>query len=238
MDQVQAQKGPYRMIFSLRPVFIGWITLLYQLPRQLFFTLWVGGFFGGLFNALFKATGIFPEVSWIPFVFFGALAFFGIPRVIGRRGFQKTTMQDVVAQSGLSPGSIYCHFAGKQDIIVAVVEERHRRERALLQRAFEKQAFAEAIDQLAADFVAALRAPEERAWRRLTVQLRAESLHNPRLAVTVRDGVEGRKQYWPAWCNAQRLGANSRGARRNRDGALVDCLLSGIVIRRTSASPQ
>jgi AcrR family transcriptional regulator len=37
-----------------------------------------------------------------------------------------------VEQSGLSPGSIYCHFAGKQDIIVAVVEERHRRERALL----------------------------------------------------------------------------------------------------------
>jgi AcrR family transcriptional regulator len=49
-----------------------------------------------------------------------------------RKGFHKTTMQDVVEQSGLSPGSIYCHFAGKQDIIVAVVEERHRRERALL----------------------------------------------------------------------------------------------------------
>jgi TetR/AcrR family transcriptional regulator, transcriptional repressor of aconitase len=107
-----------------------------------------------------------------------------------RKGFHKTTMQDVVEQSGLSPGSIYCHFAGKQDIIVAVVEERHRRERALLQRAFEKQSFAEAVDQLALDFVAALHTPEERAWRRLTVQLWAESLHDRRLAVAVRDGVE------------------------------------------------
>jgi hypothetical protein len=65
------------MLFSLRPVFIGWITLLYQLPLQLFFTVWVGGFFGGLF----KATRIFPGDSWTPFVFFGALAFFGIPLV-------------------------------------------------------------------------------------------------------------------------------------------------------------
>jgi AcrR family transcriptional regulator len=96
-------------------------------------------------------------------------------------------MQDVVEQSGLSPGSIYCHFAGKRDIIVAVVEERHRRERALLQRAFETQGFAEAVDQLTGDFIAALRAPEERAWRRLNVQLWAESLHDQRLAVAVRD---------------------------------------------------
>jgi len=99
-------------------------------------------------------------------------------------------MQDVVENSGLSPGSIYCHFSGKQDIIVAVVEERHRRERALLQRALEKQSFAEAVDQLAADFIAALSSPEERAWRRLAVQIWAESLHDRRLAVAVRDGVE------------------------------------------------
>ncbi len=51
-------------------------------------------------------------------------------------------------------------------------------------------AFAEAVDQLAADFIAALCAPEARAWRRLTVQLWAESLHDRRLAVAVRDGVE------------------------------------------------
>ena len=107
-----------------------------------------------------------------------------------RRGFHKTTMQDVVEHSGLSPGSIYCHFSGKRDIIVAVVEERHRRERALLQRALEKQSFAEAVDQLAADFIAALSTPDERAWRRLAVQIWAESLHDRRLAVTVRDGVE------------------------------------------------
>jgi hypothetical protein len=66
------------MTFSLRPVFVGWITLVAQVPLQLFFTLWCGGFFGGLAMSF----RIFPKDSWSPFLFFGGLAFFGIPLVI------------------------------------------------------------------------------------------------------------------------------------------------------------
>lgn len=62
---------------SLRPVFVGWITLLMQLPLQLFFTVWCGGFFGGL-GITFQ---LFAKGSWAPFVILGALAFFGIPIV-------------------------------------------------------------------------------------------------------------------------------------------------------------
>jgi membrane protein YdbS with pleckstrin-like domain len=58
--------------FVLQPVFIGWITLLTQLPIQLFMTLWAGGFFGGL-------TSILIPHSPAPFVLFGGAAFFGIP---------------------------------------------------------------------------------------------------------------------------------------------------------------
>ena len=107
-----------------------------------------------------------------------------------RRGFHKTTMQDVVKQSGLSPGAIYCHFAGKHDIIVAVVEERHRREHALLRRAASHDSLAAAVAQLVADFIAVLGSAEERAWRRLTIQLWAESLHDRRLAGAVHRGVD------------------------------------------------
>ena len=38
------------------------------------------------------------------------------------RGFHKSTLQDVVRISGLSPGSIYSHFASKDEIIHAVIE--------------------------------------------------------------------------------------------------------------------
>jgi hypothetical protein len=64
------------MRFSLRPVFIGWITLLAQLPLQLFFTIWGGGFFGGMA----KSFGLFPG-SGSPFIFFGSVAFVGVPLV-------------------------------------------------------------------------------------------------------------------------------------------------------------
>lgn len=107
-----------------------------------------------------------------------------------RHGFHKTTMQDIVKQSALSPGAIYCHFAGKHDIIVAVVEERHRRETELLRRASGKDSFVSAIDALVKNFIAVLDTAEERAWRRLTIALWAESLHDRRLAVAVRQGVD------------------------------------------------
>jgi len=72
-----------QLAVSLRPVFIGWITLLMQLPLQLFFTVWCGGFFGGLSATL----GLFPKGSWLPFELFGGLAFVGIPLVtyVGKR---------------------------------------------------------------------------------------------------------------------------------------------------------
>ena len=62
------------MQFSLKPVFVGWIALLVQLPLQLFVTLWAGLFFGGMTST----TGIFGRNSPWPFMLFGALAFFGI----------------------------------------------------------------------------------------------------------------------------------------------------------------
>ena len=70
-------------VFTVRPVFIGWITLLVQLPLQLFFTIWAGGFFGGMI----QATGLFMRGSAMPFVVFGAIAFFGVPAVayIGKK---------------------------------------------------------------------------------------------------------------------------------------------------------
>jgi uncharacterized membrane protein YdbT with pleckstrin-like domain len=64
-------------MFSVRPVFVGWITLVYQLPFQLFFTLWSAMFFGGMVSSF----RLVPMNSHAPFVFFGALAFFGVPLV-------------------------------------------------------------------------------------------------------------------------------------------------------------
>jgi len=62
---------------SIKPVFVGWITLLTQVPLQLFFTVWAALFFGGMITA----TGLFPKGSWSVFYIIGTVAFFGIPIV-------------------------------------------------------------------------------------------------------------------------------------------------------------
>lgn len=41
-------------------------------------------------------------------------------RVFARKGFQKTSMADIIADSGMSAGAIYAYFPGKADIIAEV----------------------------------------------------------------------------------------------------------------------
>ncbi len=48
-----------------------------QLPLQLFFTFWAGGFLGGMSHAFLPI----PRDSQTPFIIFGALAFLGVPVV-------------------------------------------------------------------------------------------------------------------------------------------------------------
>ena len=44
-------------------------------------------------------------------------------RAFHRRGFQGTSMADIIAESGLSAGAIYGHFRGKSEIVLAVAQE-------------------------------------------------------------------------------------------------------------------
>ena len=62
---------------SVRPVFVGWIALLTQLPLQLFFTVWAALFFGGMITT----TGLFSKNSWSVYYLIGAVVFFGMPVV-------------------------------------------------------------------------------------------------------------------------------------------------------------
>jgi len=62
---------------SIKPVFIGWITLVMQLPMQLFFTVWCGGFFGGMGSV----AGLFPKDSRSASYVIGAVTFLAIPIV-------------------------------------------------------------------------------------------------------------------------------------------------------------
>jgi len=65
-------------VFSLKPVFIPWVTVFSLLPLQIFFVIWGGGFFGAFSSIAIQALHInVPKAS--PFIFFALLFFFGIP---------------------------------------------------------------------------------------------------------------------------------------------------------------
>jgi AcrR family transcriptional regulator len=128
-----------------------------------------------------------------------------------REGFHAATMQDIVAESGLSPGAIYGYFKGKTDVVMAIASERHAMERRRMDHALAASDLDTSLARLTEAFVLGLRDPQERKWRRLAVQLWAESLSNPRLkrealagvtqAIEVLSPMIGkaqREERWPA----------------------------------------
>ncbi|GIH20861.1 TetR/AcrR family transcriptional regulator [Rugosimonospora africana] len=49
-----------------------------------------------------------------------------------RQGFHRTSMQDIVRESGISAGLVYRYFAGKDDVIAAIVGQWHEHRERLL----------------------------------------------------------------------------------------------------------
>jgi AcrR family transcriptional regulator len=107
-----------------------------------------------------------------------------------REGFHRATMQDIVREAGLSPGAIYRYFSSKEEIIEAIADERHARERALIAAAREGADIEQGLRQLARAFFGSLADTEERKRRRLGIQIWAEALRNPRMLRMVRRGVD------------------------------------------------
>lgn len=48
-------------------------------------------------------------------------------RLFAQAGYHDTSIRDIVRAIGMLPGSLYCHFASKEDLLVAVYEEGVRR---------------------------------------------------------------------------------------------------------------
>jgi AcrR family transcriptional regulator len=111
-------------------------------------------------------------------------------RCFAREGFHRTTMQQIVAESGLSPGALYRYFPAKEDLIAAIAARHHSAELALLRDAAEREDVREALGDLVRAFLSRLSDPGEQAWRRVTVQLWGEALRSPRVMRMVREGLD------------------------------------------------
>jgi TetR/AcrR family transcriptional regulator, transcriptional repressor of aconitase len=108
-----------------------------------------------------------------------------------RQGFHRTTMQDIVKQSQLSPGAIYNYFESKVEIIEAIANERHAKEKARMIEARKESDVTTVLKRIRDAFFGELRNPQERLRRRVGIQLWAEAQRNPRILKIARRGVNG-----------------------------------------------
>ena len=110
-----------------------------------------------------------------------------------REGFHRTSMHDIYAESGLSAGAVYGYFGGKEQIIEAIASEAHRLAQSVAASVPENDegdnglyGLLEALFGGFEDFD--LAQVDQRI--RLSLQLWAEALRNPRVKAQLLENVE------------------------------------------------
>ncbi len=123
-----------------------------------------------------------------------------------RQGFHRTSMEDIVRESGLSPGAIYCYFRGKQEIVEAISAERHARDSAVLSELVSSPNIGEALKNLSRAVLAMLKEPKEKERRKVSIQFWAESLFDHKIRKIAIRGIRQRDRLTVAFLDAQRKG--------------------------------
>lgn len=111
-----------------------------------------------------------------------------------RKGFHHSTMQDICAEAGLSPGAVYRYFSSKEEIIQAMAEESRRRSTALIEAVQEKEDTRAVIEELSQAFFGWLEEGGCEHDVRLTVELWAEALRNPQVMELLRHTLDSHRE--------------------------------------------
>ena len=110
-------------------------------------------------------------------------------RCFSREGFHATTTADIVRESGVSQGTLYLYFANKDDMVVALADDRHQAESFLNALAEREQDPVRGLLLLIELHGKGLIDPERIEMRRVGVQGWGEALRNPRIQASIAEGV-------------------------------------------------
>ena len=104
-----------------------------------------------------------------------------------RRGFHRSTMQDICRESGLSPGAVYRYFKSKDDIIAACIGRSTERQAALIQQARDSYSQAvEALEAIGEQLFGELEKEGMERFAAMELEVWGEALRNPELRATHR----------------------------------------------------
>jgi AcrR family transcriptional regulator len=98
-----------------------------------------------------------------------------------RQGFQETSMQDLLAEAGLSSGAVYNYFRSKEEIIIAIAEESLSQLISLRESAADPHRISLG-DALASVLDLARTLHIDNGFATITVLAWAEAMRNPALA--------------------------------------------------------
>ena len=110
-------------------------------------------------------------------------------RCFVRNGFHATSMQDVLAEAGLSAGAVYRYFRGKDEIIAAIAGEAVSEVAGALDSAFDADDPPPLDEVLGAAFLAIRRVDADDGFARLALQVWGEAVRSPALNKTLRGEV-------------------------------------------------
>ncbi len=110
-------------------------------------------------------------------------------RCFSRDGFHTTTTADIVRESGVSQGTLYLYFATKEDIVVALADERHQGEAMINALAQGEQDPIRGLLALIELYGEGLTDPRLIAMRRVGIQGWGEALRNERIRKSAVEGL-------------------------------------------------
>jgi AcrR family transcriptional regulator len=111
-----------------------------------------------------------------------------------RKGFHRTTMEDICREAELSPGAVYRYFKGKEEIIESGGEENRQRNVDLIEAIEKRGDTVHVLEGLVDAFFSKLDEPEARDIICLDVEVWAEALRNPRVKELVSRGEDSHRK--------------------------------------------
>ena len=153
-------------------------------------------------------------------------------RCFARDGFHRTSIEDIVRESGLSPGAIYCYFRGKHEIVEAISAQRHTRDSALLAEFVSSPNVGEALKAVSRALVVMLREPKEKERRKVSIQFWAESLLDRRIRKIAERGIRQRDRLTVALLDAQRNGELAASLDVDAVSRVMLALLQGLILQQ------
>jgi TetR/AcrR family transcriptional regulator, repressor for uid operon len=147
-----------------------------------------------------------------------------------QKGFHQSTMQEICRQAGLSPGSVYRYYRGKEEIIAALVQQACADNLALIEGMKGRKDIAQALYDLIDSVLERL---QDQTLCVLHIEVNAEALRSPRMAdIVAQSDGSNRDALAETLRDAQKKGSIDPSLDPTMTAELLIALMEGIAMRK------